>query len=84
MKTNKHMNNKLNLTSLVLGAIIGALVIFTMGAASPNSTQTGTNGRFQLLASDGQLFKIDTTTGQVWRTYVTGDISKFAQANVAQ
>jgi hypothetical protein len=78
------MNNKLNLTSLILGAIIGALAVFTMGAANSSSTQTNASGRFQLLASDGMIFKIDSRTGQVWRSYVSGDIKSFCNPVVAE
>jgi hypothetical protein len=78
------MNNKLNLTSLVLGAVIGALAIFTMGAANSSSTQTNVAGRFQLLAIDGLIFKIDSQTGQVWRGNVNGDIKSFGKPVVAE
>lgn len=73
------MNNKLNLTSLALGAIIGALAIFTMGATNSTSTQTNAAGRFQLLAIDGYLYKIDSQTGQVWRAFINGDIKSFCK-----
>ena len=74
------MKAKLNPTSLLLGAILGALTTLTI-AATTISTQTGTAGRFQLLATDNNVFKIDTATGQVWRTYATHDLGNFAKPN---
>lgn len=77
------MNNKLNFTSLILGAVIGALAVFTMGAANSTSTQTNAAGRFQLLAADGSIFKIDSQTGQVWRGYFS-DLKSFCKPVVAE
>jgi hypothetical protein len=76
------MNSTLNRTSLILGIFVGAAAVLTVAATNLNSTQTGTAGRFQLLAADSYLFKIDTETGQVWRTYLTHDLSNFGKPNV--
>ena len=78
------MNNKLNLTSLILGAVLGALAVFTMGAANSSSTQTNAAGRFQLLAVDGSVFKLDSQTGQVWRSYVNSVLKSFCKPVVAE
>ena len=73
------MKIKSNLVSLLTGAAIGAVAILSIAAAS---TETFSCGRFQLLASDGYLFKIDTATGQVWRSYINGTSKEFMRPNI--
>jgi len=69
------MKHKFNITSMLVGAAIGTVAMLTI-AATPSSP-TLSYGRFQLVTSDHYLFKIDTSTGQVWRTLVNSPSDKF-------
>ena len=73
------MKIKTNITSLLIGAAFGIAAILTMAAAS---SSTLSYGRFQLLAADNNLFKIDTSTGQVWRSFVSGPSKDFMAPNL--
>jgi hypothetical protein len=74
------MKHKSNIASLLLGATLGVVAMLTIAAAT--STQPQPAGRFQLLAADSFLFKIDTGTGQVWRTYVNSPSQEFKAPNL--
>ncbi len=69
--------NSLNFKSMALGIVLGAILVIGIAAA----TQTITGGRYQLLASEGYLFKIDTSTGQVWKTLVSRTDAEFLKPN---
>ena len=73
------MKHKLNLTSLLLGAALGVIAMLTIAAVS---TPTQTSGRFQLLATDVYLFKIDSGSGQVWRTHTHSLSTDFMAPNI--
>ena len=68
----------MNIKSLLIGTALGAILVLSMAAAT---TPTSPYGRFQLAAADGYLFKIDTTTGQVWKTFTTNPSPGFMSAN---
>lgn len=73
------MKIKTNLASLLAGIAIGAIAILSIAATS---TDSAASGRFQLLATENNLFKIDTATGQVWRTWVNSPSKEFMQPNI--
>ena len=62
--------------SLLLGAAIGALMMIAIGAARSESQSPG---RFQLVAADGHVLKIDTATGQVWKSITAKDDDDFGK-----
>ena len=49
-----------NLVTLLAGAAIGAVAVLSIAAVQ---TETLSCGRFQMLATDNYVFKIDTATG---------------------
>ena len=60
-------------------------VLLLAGCGQTPNTQGINSGRFQLVAtSDGNIFKIDTTTGQVWKTTSSSPSSDFMSPNVAK
>ena len=69
------MQIKIDLKSLVLGAVLGAFVVFTMAAATSQSSSCG--GRYQLVTTENYIFKIDTETGQTWYTYASNPSKPF-------
>ena len=73
------MNSRIEIKSLILGVLVGIGAILSIAA---ETTQSPCGGRFQLLAIDGSLFKIDTTSGQVWKTDVSRPDSAFKKANL--
>jgi hypothetical protein len=77
------MNMKLKspIVSLLIGTIIGATAVLSIAATS---TDSSFNGRFQLLAADTYLFKIDTATGQVWRTWTSSPSKDFMAPNIGR
>jgi hypothetical protein len=73
------MKLKSNIASLLMGAVLGVVAVLTIAAAS---TQTQTCGRFQLLVADSYVYKIDTSTGQVWQTHVHSMSKDFKAPNL--
>jgi hypothetical protein len=75
------MKARLNITSLVIGALIMLCIVLTVGAS--NRTSSTVNGRYQLaLPGEGSnAYIIDTTTGQIWEKYPTpgGSVTTFRQ-----
>ena len=59
------MKNRINIKSLLIGATMGAVTMLVIAAATTDSPHYG---RFQLAMTDNYVFKIDTMTGQVWRS----------------
>jgi len=45
------------------------------------TTESSPAGRFRLTAGEGYIFKIDTTTGQVWKTFLSNPAAGFMSAN---
>jgi hypothetical protein len=78
MKTLKY---KTNIVSLLIGTALGAAAVLSIAAAS---TDASAYGRFQLLAADTYLFKIDTATGQVWRTWINSPSKEFMAPNIGR
>jgi hypothetical protein len=74
------MKLKTNLISLVIGTAIGASALLSIAAVS--STDTEFCGRFQLIVTTDYLYKIDTATGQVWRTQAYAPSKEFMAANI--
>ena len=72
------MNARLDIKSLVIGALIMLCITLTIGASS--RTSPGPSARFQLaLPGEGShAYIIDTATGQVWEKYPTGSDSAAA------
>jgi hypothetical protein len=77
------MKKNLNITSLLLGAALGVIATLTIAAAA-SSSSTLPYGRFQLIATDNYVFKIDTTTGQVWRSFASSTASDFMKPNLVE
>jgi hypothetical protein len=50
--------------------------------AAASTTQSSPYGRFQLAVDADYLFKIDTTTGQVWKSAVSNPSAQFMSANI--
>jgi hypothetical protein len=75
------MNKKTNIKSMMIGAALGVLGLLAVAAST---TQTLPFGRFQLVATDNYIFKIDTTTGQVWRSYANSTSKEFMAPNVVE
>lgn len=74
------MQKKIDIKSMILGSILAAAVMLSVGAAT---MKTGSPGRYQLITAEGGLlFKFDTATGQVWKTLSAGPNADFMAANV--
>jgi len=73
------MQNKTNIKSMAIGAVVGAILVLSIAAATQESSH---DGRFRLTAGEGYIFKIDTTTGQVWRTFIGNPTAEFTAANI--
>jgi hypothetical protein len=58
---------------------MGAVIVLSIAAAT---TETSPYGRFQLAMTDNYIFKIDTTTGQVWKSITSIPSKEFMSANV--
>ena len=73
------MKDRIEIKSLVLGALLGVLALLALGAVAPQ----GPNGaRFRLIVAENQIFKIDTVTGQAWKTDVNRPDGAFMKANL--
>jgi len=76
------MQNITNIKSMLIGMTLGALIVLSIAAATKNAPTA--TGRFQLAAStDHYIFKIDTITGQVWKTGSENTGYDFLSANVS-
>jgi hypothetical protein len=75
------MQNKTIIKSMLLGATLGALTVLSIAAAT---TQTSPYGRFQLAIGDSWIFKIDTTTGQLWRSPAGNPSAEFMSADIGK
>jgi len=73
------MKTKSNLVTLLAGVAIGAIAVLSIAAVQ---TDALSYGRFQLFATDNNLFKIDTTTGQVWHTWAASPSREFMRPNI--
>ena len=62
----------------MLGAFLAATTFFGVAAATDRSD----DGRFQLIVADGYMFKIDTATGQVWKTDMSQPQADFMKPNL--
>jgi len=63
---------------ILLGAALGALTVISIAATLPQNPMVG---RYQLALSDGYVFKIDTVTGQVWKTNPSNSSPTFMAPN---
>ena len=72
------MNARLDIKSLVIGALIMLCITLTIGAS--NRTNPAVHARFQLAlpGEGGNAFVIDTATGRIWEKHPT------AGSNAAQ
>lgn len=73
------MQNKINIKNLLIGMALGAILVLSIAAAT---TQTPAYGRFQLTSGENYIFKIDTTTGQVWKSFTGNPSAGFMSANL--
>ncbi len=73
------MAKSIDLKSLLIGGLVALLVLCVLGAA-PRLRPSNPIGRFALVASHdsrGEVFLLDTATGQVWPRYVNGRTDAF-------
>ena len=65
------MKARLDIKSLVIGALVMLCIVLTVGAS--NRTSPAANARFQLaLPGEGtNAYVIDTTTGRIWEKHPT-------------
>jgi hypothetical protein len=75
----KTMQNRINIKSLLIGATMGSVIMLVIAAATTDSPHYG---RFQLAMTDNYIFKIDTMTGQVWKSLTSNPSSAIMSANV--
>ena len=67
------MTKSIDAKSLIAGLLIGALVVFTLGAARAKDTRgsiprnVSSNARFQMILGTEHSFILDSRTGQVWQ-----------------
>jgi hypothetical protein len=61
------MKTNLDLRSALFGLIAGVLLMFTLGATQ---NLIGPTERFQVAGTASHGLVIDTTTGQVWSSYL--------------
>ena len=73
------MQFKPNISSMLIGAVLGAVAVLTVASASSGTLQ---QGRFHLLAADSYIFKIDTSTGQVWKSFVSSPSKEIMAPNI--
>ena len=64
---------------MLIGAALGAILVLSIAAATSENSH---DGRFQLTATDNYMFKIDTSTGQVWKALTAAPGSDFMSANI--
>jgi len=79
------MQNKLDIKSLGLGVAMGAIIVLSVSAAS---TSGASYGRYQLVVAEPAnyapvIYKIDTSTGQIWRSNAGGPSAEFMAPNSA-
>ncbi len=74
------MKIKSNLVSLLAGAAIGAAAVLSIAAIQQTDGMFA--GRFQLVATETYIFKIDTATGQVWHSLTSGPSKEFMRPNI--
>jgi hypothetical protein len=75
------MQNRTDIKSLLIGAAMGALMVLAIAAAT---TESPSYGRYQLAMTDNYIFKIDTTTGQVWKSLTGNPSQQIMSANVGK
>ena len=76
------MCERYNLKNVLVVLIIGAVILFALGASRYNESQS--NGRFQLVVrhtNTTDAYVIDTATGQVWSNKVTSEEGRRAFYN---
>ena len=63
---------RIHTPSILIGALLGLCVVLSMGGRSDDG------GQYQIAASDGDVFILDTTTGHIWsRSGITGEVWDF-------
>lgn len=72
------MQTKTNLQGILLGAALGALTVISIAATLPQNPMVG---RYQLALTESHVFKIDTVTGQVWKTTPSNSSPTFMAPN---
>jgi hypothetical protein len=76
------MQKKIDIKSIILGCALTAAVMLSVAAAD---TKSGPPGRYRLITAEGGiLFKLDTATGQVWKTVSNAPSPEFMAANVGK
>ena len=66
------MNTRLDVKSLVIGALIMLCITLTIGASSRTSSAPAARFQLALPGEGSSAYVIDTTTGQVWEKHPTG------------
>jgi hypothetical protein len=73
------MKTEIELKSTLLGMVLGSLLVLSIAAAT---SQRAPEGRFQLMGAESYIYKIDTATGQVWRTRNSSQDRTFMDPNI--
>ena len=73
------MQKKIDLKSTVLGVALGTILVLSVSAAT---TPSASCGRYQLAVSElagyaPAIYKIDTATGQVWKSNAAAPTADF-------
>lgn len=61
------MKTQYDLKSFMIGVLLTALVVLTLGTIKNETLQVG---RFRVETNTNHIFVVDTATGQVWEKYV--------------
>ncbi len=75
------MQNKIDIKTLILGVALATILILSVAADSKQPSPTSYGGRFHLEVSEHYAFKIDTVTGQIWKSRVSDMSSEFMAPN---
>ena len=66
------MHRSIDMKSLLIGGLIGALILCAVGAVP--FVEPEEYGRFQIETNDSHAFILDSATGQVWSSIFLGDL----------
>ena len=61
------MKTTLDLRSFIIGAVLAAVILLTLGATQNDAPQVD---RFRIASTTNNVFVLDTATGQVWGKHV--------------
>ena len=62
------MKTKIDIKSVIIGALLTVVVIFGVAAATDEEDPIG---RYQIALTDRYIIVLDSATGEMWRRYPT-------------